>query len=479
MSSSLDQIVPVLSGVNYRDWAVRMTAYLSQHNLLGYATGDIKKPAIPTRPASAARIAQAVLALNEWASKDEQVMGTIVLRCAPSVRAHLIGQDSSCGYWNALKDAYKPKPAVNRKQKLGQDHLPSITMEEAILASKVIAENRKNNAPTLGDQRKLADQILTTLLSKPSISDASPKRRQRGGKLSSPKLPKDPKGASQATRISADNRKGKSPASNDQQPSANRFKALEDIRPGPDAKTKRGSRGGKKVRAAKARREASQAMADSSANTQNGIGARIQNANQNAGPSKLTVTTPSGLSDESKPTESSTASTGCSKGPGDFFPKMVAESRNLADKLGIPVNTSELATIKVLEKQREQSEASTSYKDALLTIAAAVPDISLLSNAERDFLNKVLKNLHIEENPQDRSLADHIEVDQVPSTPVMIPSERKLQRSQRKKVIHSVPLVNSEPKTGPSKLNKGSNGDADKSASRKDKKYSLQYILQK
>ena len=47
MSSTLDHMVPVLTGVNYLDWATRMSAYLEGKGLLGHALGKIPKPAIP------------------------------------------------------------------------------------------------------------------------------------------------------------------------------------------------------------------------------------------------------------------------------------------------------------------------------------------------------------------------------------------------------------------------------------------------
>jgi hypothetical protein len=413
MSYSLDKMVPVLTGVNYRDWAVRMTAYLRYKNLLGYATGDIKMPVIPS-PASPAELAEAVAALNLWLGKDEQVMGTIVLKCAPSVLHHIAKEKSGFGYWNALKNAYQPKVADNRKPKVEHDDSKLPTMEEAEMASKVIAKICKNRAPTVEGQRKLADQILHTLMS--------------------------------------------------------------DKPPAPDAKHKRSNRGGKKVRESKARYEASQASkANSTAKTQKVLGTQRSIATQHqsiAGSSKLTTPT-CGISLESKPTVFSMTNTG--QRPGAYFPKL-AESCNRADKLGIPVNTLKLSA-ELLEKQRENVD-STSYKDALLTIAVA-PDVSPPINAHHDLLNKVLAELHIEESPQERLTAD---------LETVVHPKRKLQRSQRKKVIHLVPLIHSEPKTGPStiipremvvpsseikkeemKLNKGSNDNARKTANRKRK----------
>ena len=95
-----------------------MVAYLHSKNLWGYASGNIQKPVILPPPASANVIAAAVAAHNQWAAKTGQVMGTIVLKCAPSVLVHLKKENSSEGYWNALKAAYQPKLTINHKQVL-------------------------------------------------------------------------------------------------------------------------------------------------------------------------------------------------------------------------------------------------------------------------------------------------------------------------------------------------------------------------
>ena len=118
LTSSLNQMVPILTSVNYCDWATHMAAYLCSKNLCGYALGNIKKPIIPSPPASTSDIVAVVAAHNKWAAKTGQVMGTIVLKCAPSVLVHLKKENSGEGYWNALKAVYEPKLAVDHKKVL-------------------------------------------------------------------------------------------------------------------------------------------------------------------------------------------------------------------------------------------------------------------------------------------------------------------------------------------------------------------------
>ena len=83
---------------------------------------------------------------------------------------------------------------------------------------------------------------------------------------------------------------------------------------------------------------------------------------------------------------------------------------------------------KTLGKRREQEEASTSYKDALLTVAVAPSDIdkdalpviaaapadaSILSSTEMDLLNSLLAKLQAADSPQERPTADLDTTDKV------------------------------------------------------------------
>ena len=86
MSSQLNQMVPVLTGINYKDWALRMEAYLKIVNFWGYVSGSIPRPAMPPPPASTATMAAAVSAHNHWADHNGHVMGIIYLKTAPRVR---------------------------------------------------------------------------------------------------------------------------------------------------------------------------------------------------------------------------------------------------------------------------------------------------------------------------------------------------------------------------------------------------------
>ena len=286
MSSTLDRMVPVLTGVNYLDWATRMSAYLEGKGLLGHALGKIPKPAIPQSPASIDEISAAVSALNYWAGNDGRVMGTIVLKTALHVRVHLEGEDSAQGYWAALRKAYYPRlfQICKPLDKLAAVQAP--TKEEAKSAPRVITVKGKNPAPTV--------QLLSNKSSKPDVT-----RRQRS----------EPQSRNMRHKLKA-------------------------------------------------------RTAINSAVTQKGNGASSMHQ-KHTEPSKLMVSPPSlGISIENKTKVLSTTNI-CRRGP-DNFPK-IAESSNLSDKLGIPVNTLRQSVMTLIEPRQG---VSMSYKDALLIKAA-------------------------------------------------------------------------------------------------------------
>lgn len=64
MSSQLNQMVLVLTSINYKDWALRMEAYFKIVNFWGYVSGSIPRPAMPPSPASAATVAAEMLDLR-------------------------------------------------------------------------------------------------------------------------------------------------------------------------------------------------------------------------------------------------------------------------------------------------------------------------------------------------------------------------------------------------------------------------------
>ena len=137
---------------------------------------------------------------------------------------------------------------------------------------------------------------------------------------------------------------------------------------------------------------------------------------KHAEPSKLMVSPPSlGISIENKTKVLSTTNI-CRQGP-DNFPK-IAESGNLSDKLGIPVNTLRQSVMTLIKPRQG---VSMSYKDALLIKAA--PENPSAEVLILEWLQELHPGYNSQESRKDNSGK----------------SKRK-QRSQHKKLIHSVSI---------------------------------------
>ena len=137
------------------------------------------------------------------------------------------------------------------------------------------------------------------------------------------------------------------------------------------------------------RHELKASIAINSTVTQKGNGASSMHQ-KHAKPSKLMVSPPSlGISIENKPKVLSTTII-CHRGP-DNFPK-IAESSNLSDKLGIPVNTLRQSVTMLIKPHQG---VSMSYKDALLIKAA--PE----NPSTEVFILEWLQDLHLGYNSQE------------------------------------------------------------------------------
>ena len=98
MSSQLTSLIPVLDGSNYGLWAKAMKAYLMSIGLWGHANGDIASPEAAedgTNPD-----------LPEWTKRDQQAMGSLLLRVTPSIQQDLQSETDSEDIWNHLRIAY-------------------------------------------------------------------------------------------------------------------------------------------------------------------------------------------------------------------------------------------------------------------------------------------------------------------------------------------------------------------------------------
>jgi hypothetical protein len=121
MSGTLDRLVPVLDGVNWRESEVCMTAYLQMQELWEVASTDAQPvepqatvrtmPATETTaerrvrvPPSDEEVAAHAVLLATWRKQNMQVLGAITLCLAPQLRHHL--EHSACVTWEMLKQQF-------------------------------------------------------------------------------------------------------------------------------------------------------------------------------------------------------------------------------------------------------------------------------------------------------------------------------------------------------------------------------------
>src|ERR1700674_4911707 len=101
MSSSLDKLVPLLDGTNYRDWQVLMQSYLQMQELWEITGGSERMPREPqptmrttgtgpTATTTTIQVPAEEMALyhaeySAWNKADNKAIGALTLRLAPQI----------------------------------------------------------------------------------------------------------------------------------------------------------------------------------------------------------------------------------------------------------------------------------------------------------------------------------------------------------------------------------------------------------
>jgi len=122
MSSTLDRLVPILDGTNYREWSTLMQAYLRMQDLWDVVSGASSPPTKPTgiirdvaatETEAARRIrippSQEELDVYQalwgpWSKEDNKALGAITLRLTPNLRHHLAATSRTS--WDNLLAAF-------------------------------------------------------------------------------------------------------------------------------------------------------------------------------------------------------------------------------------------------------------------------------------------------------------------------------------------------------------------------------------
>ncbi|KIJ67412.1 hypothetical protein HYDPIDRAFT_25866 [Hydnomerulius pinastri MD-312] len=102
MSAALTQLVPVLTGANWQDWAPLMEAYLMAQGQ--WYTIVEMRPELSTTPDNASDV-------SAWDADNATATGNIRLRLAPAVRVKASGATSASDLFSALKAEYG-KPGI-------------------------------------------------------------------------------------------------------------------------------------------------------------------------------------------------------------------------------------------------------------------------------------------------------------------------------------------------------------------------------
>jgi len=106
MSSSLERLVPILDGANYRDWAVLMQLYLQLQDLWEVVDGSHCMPAALAAGATTSETTIYNDAYAKWNIADNKATGVITLRIAASLRHYCSANQSARTFWGNLKTAF-------------------------------------------------------------------------------------------------------------------------------------------------------------------------------------------------------------------------------------------------------------------------------------------------------------------------------------------------------------------------------------
>jgi len=106
MSSSLERLVPVLDGTNYRDWAVLMQSFLQMQDLWEVVAGNHRMPAALGQSATAAEKATYTKAYSKWNVADNKATGAITLRISASLRHYRGANQTARTFWGNLATAF-------------------------------------------------------------------------------------------------------------------------------------------------------------------------------------------------------------------------------------------------------------------------------------------------------------------------------------------------------------------------------------
>jgi len=150
MSSSLERLVPVLDGTNYRDWAVMMQSYLQLQELWEVVGGSYRMPTLPAQGASASDVTAFREAFALWNIADNKATGAITLCITASLRHYHGANQSARTFWGNLKTAF------------GAASMPVQYADFKLLINTKLSEG--NPIPEMEHMATLIDRLATNSL---------------------------------------------------------------------------------------------------------------------------------------------------------------------------------------------------------------------------------------------------------------------------------------------------------------------------
>jgi len=147
MSSSLDRLVPLLDGTNYRDWSVLMQSYLQMQDSWEVVGGSYRMPTQPAQGASQSEITTFREEFGAWNTADNKASGAIMLRISASLRHYRGANQSARTFWGNLKTAF------------GAASMPAVYADFKLLINSKLSGG--NPIPEIERMAMLIDRLTT------------------------------------------------------------------------------------------------------------------------------------------------------------------------------------------------------------------------------------------------------------------------------------------------------------------------------
>ena len=170
-SNNNANLVPILDGTNYAQWAIVMKAFIQSQGLWAYVDGDITRPEYPPtkeeREVMTDKEIEELCKMQALFNKEDGVpLSHLILRTSPTIQQNLQGTHTSCDIWQVLKKAYRqllaPTVFKDFKECLGV-HI-SMNHDPTVYFDKLYAAFRHMQSAGVGIPKQLQAMIALAAL---------------------------------------------------------------------------------------------------------------------------------------------------------------------------------------------------------------------------------------------------------------------------------------------------------------------------